>query len=88
MECQLYTRRIIAEKVDKRLLLDEQTFSPCRPIDLFCQLRKSILIWSEEQVDICPFKRVRRINLDLFDSILVSDLENKLFQIKKNNHYL
>jgi len=82
-ECQLYTKRVIATKLTDRILLDEHTFSPCRPIDLFCQLHKSTLIWSKDQVDLCPFKLLRRINLDLFDSILVSDLENKLFQITK-----
>ena len=82
-ECQLYTKRVISTKLTDRILLDEHTFSPCRPIDLFCQLHKSTLIWSKDQVDLCPFKLLRRINLDLFDSILVSDLENKLFQITK-----
>jgi len=78
-ECQLYQKRLIAPTYKSKILLEEST--TCYPLDLQCKQRNSIMVWSNHSVNICPYKVVRLINLDLFDNVLVSDMENKMFQI-------
>ena len=80
-ECQIFKVRIAAHDSNSKILTTESTLSPCLPRDLYCTLKQSTIIWDQSLVQICPYKFVKLINLDLFGSVLVSDLENQMFQI-------
>ena len=80
-ECQMMRRRVVAHNATSKILINQRTYSSCEPVDQYCQLYKSILIWPKSLIENCPYSIVKKINLDLFENILVSDMENKLFQI-------
>jgi len=80
-ECNLYPKRLVASSLMSKILITEHAFSSCTPMDLYCKLQTSTIVWSKQLIDRCPYGFVRTINLDVFGSVLVSDFENKLFQI-------
>jgi len=40
--CEMFTKRIVAEKYNSKLLLAEPLFSSCTPIDHVCQLKQEL----------------------------------------------
>ena len=80
-ECNLYSKRLVAPSLKSKILITEHTFSSCTPLDLYCKLQTSTIVWDQRLIDKCPYGFIRTINLDVFGSVLVSDFENKLFQI-------
>jgi hypothetical protein len=83
IECSVQIKRINAINAQSKIILNQERISNCKANDLVCQTTTSTLVWSKNAVNVCPFKVIRQINLDLFKNILVSDVENKIFQITK-----
>jgi hypothetical protein len=83
IECSIHLKRINAVNVHSQIILNEDKISSCKANDYVCQTTTSTLVWQKDTVNACPFKVIRQVNLDLFKNILVSDAENKIFQITK-----
>ena len=83
IECSVQIKRINAINAQSKIILNQEKISNCKANDFVCQTTTSTLVWSKNAVNVCPFKVIRQINLDLFKNILVSDVENKIFQITK-----
>ena len=83
-ECEIYKQTVEAENAKSRILSQEHMLTSCTPNDEYCKLPKGILIWDKEIIRQCPYALVRITRLVSYNNILVSESENKLFQVIKN----
>ena len=84
-ECEIYKQTVEAENAKSRILSQEHMLTSCTPNDLYCKLPKGILIWDREIIKDCPYALVKITRLQSYSNILVSESENKLFQVIKNS---
>ena len=82
-ECEAYAQTVEAENSVSRILTHEHMLTSCTPTDLYCKFPHGILIWSADIIKDCPYE-LKSITLQSYGNILVSEAENKLFQVTKN----
>ena len=71
--CEFTARIIEAEKTDDPIFTQK-----CRPIDLWCLLKDSTIVWTNDIIHDCPFKFIyMHVFFNLFDNVLV-DSDNHL----------
>ncbi len=58
IECEIFQVNIISEKKEHKIIKNERTFSACLSKDYYCMLKKSIIVWEDEIVHVCPFSIV------------------------------
>ena len=83
-ECEVYAQTVEAINAKSRILTNEHMLTSCTPNDLYCKLPNGILIWDGKIIKTCPYQYVKSTTLQSYGHILVSEKENKLFQITKN----
>ncbi len=83
-ECEAYAQTVEAETSVSRILTHEHMLTSCTPKDLYCKFPHGILIWSADIIKECPYELAKSVTLQSYGNILVSEGENKLFQVTKN----
>ena len=56
----------------------------CLPTDFYCKFPNGILIWTDEIIKTCPYQLAKSLKLTSYSNVLISEAENKLFQVTKN----
>lgn len=82
--CEVYSETIEAENSYSVILNNQYKITSCLASELYCKFKESILVWSEDIINECPFAVVKSIGLENINGILVNDKENKLFQVTGN----
>ena len=82
--CELYQIPIVSENKEVKIFTNQHALSSCKPIDLYCKFKNSIIIWDESIIHECPFAYVSKIELENKHNMLINKKQGKLFQVTEN----
>ena len=85
-ECRYHRRTLISTSLTSQVL--PNAISHCLPMDYFCQLQLSTVVWKPDEVRTCPFERIELVDdLKRYQHIRPSDNPFKMIVTSQKKGY-
>ena len=83
--CFIQPRILSAKHLNDNVF--DTTNPPCKPMDFYCQIFDSIIVWTNDAIHSCPFEVIANARFEIKGTFIASSNDSLAFQLVNVEHH-